>query len=124
MFEYRAEVERVVDGDTVRLRIDLGFGVWHVGSFRLLGAAARELDAPGGVEARNHLMELLPVGALVTIRSVKTDKYGGRYDAAITLADGRDLARLLVVEHWAAPWTGRGTAPLAPWPRPETGGTG
>lgn len=28
MYEYRCEVKRVIDGDTVDVDIDLGFGVW------------------------------------------------------------------------------------------------
>ena len=28
MYEYRASILRVVDGDTVDVDIDLGFGVW------------------------------------------------------------------------------------------------
>jgi len=28
MYEYRCKVRRVVDGDTVDIDIDLGFGVW------------------------------------------------------------------------------------------------
>ena len=28
MYEYRIEVVKVVDGDTVDVNIDLGFGVW------------------------------------------------------------------------------------------------
>ena len=28
MYEYRANINRVVDGDTVDVDIDLGFGVW------------------------------------------------------------------------------------------------
>lgn len=117
MYDYRAVVERVVDGDTVRLTVDLGFDTWHTGCFRLLGLAARELDQPGGPEARDHLAELLPVGARVSVQSVKVDKYGGRYNAAVTLPGGTPLAGLLIDTGWAAPWSGRGVAPLPPWPR-------
>ena len=28
MYEYRCRIDRVVDGDTVDVDIDLGFGVW------------------------------------------------------------------------------------------------
>ena len=28
MYEYKAELDRVVDGDTVDVDIDLGFGIW------------------------------------------------------------------------------------------------
>jgi len=117
MYEYKAVVERVVDADTVRLRVDLGYDTWHVGSFRLLGIAARELGQPGGHEARQRL-EILTLGHVVTIRSVKADKYGGRYLAHVTLPDGAvDVAAVLVAEGWAVPWDGRGAQPSPPWPR-------
>lgn len=113
-----ARVARVVDGDTVVLDVDLGFGVWKLAeAFRLLGCNAREHDAPGGQEAIANLRALLPVGALVTLTSVKPDKFGGRYDAKIQLPDGRDLTQLLVGTQWAAAWDGQGTKPVPPWPR-------
>ena len=38
MYEYRCKVSRVVDGDTVDVDIDLGFGVWlHKERVRVLG---------------------------------------------------------------------------------------
>ncbi len=38
MYEYRTKVSRVVDGDTVDVDIDLGFGVWMKKErIRLLG---------------------------------------------------------------------------------------
>ncbi len=117
-YEYQAVVTRVVDGDTVVLSVDLGFGVWlHDQNFRLLGINAREKSEVGGEEAKRNLSALLPAGTEVSIRSVKADKYGGRYDAQILLADGRDLSSFLLKEGWAAPWTGAGTKPVPPWPR-------
>ncbi|SVE26486.1 uncharacterized protein METZ01_LOCUS479340, partial [marine metagenome] len=29
MYEYNCKILRVVDGDTVDVDIDLGFGIWH-----------------------------------------------------------------------------------------------
>ena len=29
MYEYEALVERIIDGDTLDVRIDLGFDIWH-----------------------------------------------------------------------------------------------
>ncbi len=117
-FEYQARVARVVDGDTIVLDVDLGFGVWlHQQNFRLLGVNAREKSEIGGAEARRNLSALAPVGSEVTVRSVKPDKYGGRYDAAVTLPDGRDLSTTLIQDGWAAPWTGQGTKPVPVWPR-------
>lgn len=115
---YPAVVERVIDGDTVQLNVDLGFCVWCLQTFRLLGINAREHDMPGGPEATENLRAILAQPDVLTITSVKPDKFGGRYDAAITLPDGRDLATLLVADNWAAAWDGRGTKPLPPWPRP------
>ena len=38
MYEYRCKVSRVVDGDTVDVDIDLGFGVWlHKERVRIQG---------------------------------------------------------------------------------------
>lgn len=117
---YPAQVVRVVDGDTVILDVDLGFNVWQrYQSFRLLGCNAREHDAPGGKEAIANLRTLLPVGSVLTVTSVKSDKYGGRYDAHLTLPDGQDLTRTLIETGWAAAWNGTGTKPLPAWPRQQ-----
>lgn len=118
MFEYRAIVARVIDGDTIVADVDLGFGVWlHEQHFRLLGLNAREHTDPGGREATANLTVLVPAGAVITLISVKPDKYGGRYDASITLSDGRVLNHLLVDTEWAAAWSGAGAKPVPPWPR-------
>src|SRR6478609_6846219 len=102
-----ATVNRVVDGDTIRLDVELGFGLTFTGSFRLLGCNAIELSMPGGKEARANLATILPVGTPVTLHSVKNDKYS-RWDAAITLPNGQDLTTLLINTNWAAAWDGVG----------------
>lgn len=113
-----AQVVRVVDGDTVILDIDLGFNTWRrYESFRLIGCNARERSTAGGPEAHANLQTLLPVGAWVSLTSVRPDKYGGRYDARIYLPDGRDLTQVLIDSGWAAPWDGRGPRPIPTWPR-------
>ena len=120
MFTYRAEVLRVIDGDTVILDIDLGFSTWLCKqSVRLVGCNARELKDPGGAEAREHLSAMLPDGLAVTVTTVKPDKFGGRYDARVILPDGRDVTSLLIAQGWAALWDGRGVRPIPPWPRRE-----
>jgi endonuclease YncB( thermonuclease family) len=118
-YTYAAMVIAVHDGDTITVSIDLGLHVMLFGQqVRLLGCNARELGMPGGLEAREHLRALLPLPpATVTIRTVKPDKFGGRYDAALTLVDGSDLVSRLVAEGWAAAWDGQGPKPVPPWPR-------
>lgn len=113
---YPATVTAVHDGDTITADIELGFGVGVVQHVRLLGCNARELSQPGGPEAAANLTGLL-LGQRVTLSGVRPDKFGGRYDAAVTLADGTDLVAELVAQQWAAPWDGTGTKPVPPWPR-------
>lgn len=79
MYEYRAHIRSVHDGDSIRADVDLGFGIWTANQpLRLLGIDAPELGKPGGIEARDYLRGLLPVGREVVIRTVKDadDKYG------------------------------------------------
>lgn len=118
-YDYNATVQRVIDGDTVVVNIDLGFGTWlHAQNMRLLGINAREKADQGGAEAKANLEEILPFGTAIVLTSVKADKYGGRYDALVTLPGGTDLSEYLVENGWAAAWTGNGRKPLPPWPRP------
>jgi len=77
MYEYRGFVERVVDGDTVILRLDLGFRCWVQDvRVRLLEVFAPELRTGGGEAAKAKLEELLPVGASVLLHSHALDRYG------------------------------------------------
>lgn len=116
LYIYAATVIAVHDGDTITADIDLGFSVHTIQHLRLLGCNARELSQPGGPDAAANLAGLL-FGKQVTVRSVKPDKFGGRYDAAITLPDGTDLVTQLIADQWAAPWDGTGAKPVPPWPR-------
>jgi endonuclease YncB( thermonuclease family) len=124
MYEYSAIIRNVHDGDSITVDLDQGLGTWKHGlALRLYGCNAQELGQPGGGEARDNLAALLPVGTRVTVRSYKADrdlsqdKYGGRYDAAVTLPDGRDLVALLIAQQWVAAWDGKGSRPVPPWPR-------
>lgn len=122
----RADVVRVIDGDNVELAvtydIDLGFNdrqvITRPRSFRLFGVNLREKSQPGGMEARALIESMLPVGMQVSLRSVKNDKFGGRFDAIVILPDGTNLNQWLVVNDWAASWNGQGPKPVPPWPRP------
>ena len=109
-------VTKIVDGDTVGLSVDLGFGISYRGSFRLLGCNAIELSQPGGKEARDNLTQLLPPGTAVTLHSVKDDKDGGRFLAQI-YRSGADIPTILINTGWAAAWDGIGKAPTPTWPR-------
>lgn len=88
MYEYDAQVVRWVDGDTVDLRVDLGFGTSWASRFRLYGVDTPERGQPGYTEATAFCMGAAPAGAEVRIRSYRPemmhqDKYG-RWLAVIT----------------------------------------
>lgn len=106
MYEYRATVIRVVDGDTVWLNVDLGFEVRRSDSFRFLGINAPETSTPEGKSARDWLTTYLPPGTVVTVRTEKDrrEKYG-RYLATILL-NGADLNDLALKTGHAVPYFG------------------
>lgn len=91
MYEYRAIVTKVYDGDTVTLDIDLGLGVWvRDKSVRLAGIDAPEVRGPErevGLDARDALKDLI-LNKEVKIKTYK-DKKGkyGRYIVDIYLDD-------------------------------------
>lgn len=75
MYEYSATALRVVDGDTVKLVVDMGFGVHVVETFRLLRINAPEMRTPEGPPARLAL-EVLTLGVKLRIKTTKREKYG------------------------------------------------
>jgi len=82
IYIYKAELVRVVDGDTVDLIIDLGFDTSRKERFRLYGIDAPEMNTPEGKEAKEWLEDaLMPLEAIYveTIQletRAKRDKYG------------------------------------------------
>lgn len=119
-----AVIGTVHDGDTLYGVVDHGCGIANKGlsrsgmGLRLWGVNARELREPGGVEARDNLATLIPVGSEVAITCKAWDAWNGRVDVAITLPDVGDLATYLVAQQWAAgPYYGTGVKPVPPWPR-------
>jgi len=76
LYNYKATVVRVVDGDTVKLDIDLGFRMHWTSNCRIAGVNAPEMGSEKGEAAKEFLKELLPVGRVLEIESKQLDKYG------------------------------------------------
>jgi len=82
IYIYKAELIRVVDGDTVDLIIDLGFDTQRKERFRLYGVDAPEMNTLAGKAAKAWLIGVLgPYGAIYvqTLQhktKAKRDKYG------------------------------------------------
>ena len=81
MYEYRATIVRWVDGDTVDLDIDLGFGIVYANQrIRLFGINAfesrtRDLqEKQKGLAAKDFVERMAPNGTQVILRSHKDGK--------------------------------------------------
>lgn len=105
MYEYKAMIVKVVDGDTVDVIIDLGLRISTQQRIRLYGINAPEMKTPQGPPAKKRLSELLPVGAEVIIRTRKDrqEKYG-RYLGIFTDSEGHEVNQRMVDEGFAVPY--------------------
>jgi micrococcal nuclease len=112
-YEYKIEVLRVIDGDTVEARVDLGFHVSAVEKFRLVGIDAperrgRHLTPSQRAEAAastQYLIELIAACDPLIGRTAR-DKRGkyGRYLVELIAADGgRNLNEAMVSAGHARP---------------------
>lgn len=70
------EVLRVVDGDTISLRLDLGWHIYTDKNCRVLGVNAPEVSTSAGRAAKGWAGVTLPTGLKVTFISKQLDKYG------------------------------------------------
>lgn len=75
MYEYRATILKIVDGDTVDVDIDLGFGIWLRNErVRIMGIDTPEsrtrdsVEKVFGLAAKNRLKSLL--GKTATLRTM------------------------------------------------------
>ena len=113
--EYNCIIERVVDGDTVDVRVDVGFDVWTRQRVRLLGidtpeSRTRDLrEKKFGKLATARVQELLPVGSKQLIEVTKGRGKYGRYLADFYL-EGHTLCEVLVIERLAVEYEGQAKA--------------
>ena len=104
MYEYKCKIVKIIDGDTVDVDIDLGFGVWlHKERIRLYGIDTPEsrtrnlAEKALGLKAKQLLTDLL--GDKFFISSLGEGKSRGKYGRILGTpytADGQDICQLLV----------------------------
>ena len=80
---YRGVVSEVHDGDTVYVKLDIGFDLTVYARVRIKGINAPELSTAAGKRARDFAKAVLPVGTGVLVTSYGWDKYGGRIDGVV-----------------------------------------
>ena len=97
LFTYKAYVERVIDGDTLKVQIDLGFDIWTRQSIRLRAIDAPEIDTKEGKRAKEFVMRELKEVPFITLKSTRSDKYD-RYLADIFYNDNLYLNQRLLDE--------------------------
>ena len=82
IYIYKAELIRVVDGDTVELMIDQGFSNFTKQTMRLYGIDAPEMNTAEGKEAKAWLIGILGPYDAIYVQTIqlstkaKRDKYG------------------------------------------------
>jgi len=114
-FVYKATLERVVDGDTIDVTLDLGFDVkLHKQRCRLAGIDTPEsrtrnlAEKALGLKAKERLIELC--SGSITIKSLGKGKYG-RILAVPYTEDDIDMCATLISEgHAVEYWGGKKTA--------------
>lgn len=131
---YRGALVRVVDGDTVDIRVsrelDFGFRLRHelsaVMRFRLVGIDTPELTGPTKLLGRvaAHTLTWMLAGPLTVESLGEPDKYGGRWDGRILARRENgalfDVSQELIRLGYAKAYTGQGPRPTwdpsAPYP--------
>ena len=103
MFIYNAELLNVVDGDTVDLKVDLGFDIFTQMRFRLFGVDTPEIrtkdleEKEWGLRAKEFVIQTFAENGnrcIVNTQKDAKEKYG-RYLATIVFRD-KSLNDMLV----------------------------
>lgn len=116
-YKYRAYCERVIDGDTYWLRVDLGFHAALTIPVRLHGVDTPEMNTPEGKAAREFVLHILRPGDVhmdpyelgeeptqLIIESYRDRQSFARWIADVYVAEGGEsLAHLLLQEGHAVP---------------------
>lgn len=80
MYQYEAQIKRVVDGDTLVLDIDLGFHVKIEETVRLARINTPDILNTGanGIEdpAKDYILRNCPPGSVCVVTIIRAEKYG------------------------------------------------
>ena len=119
-FLYKCTIQRIVDGDTVDVNIDLGFGIWlYKERVRIAGIDTPEkrtrdkVEKIFGLAATAKAHTLIPEGSdcIIRTRRDKAGKYG-RTMGDFVLEDGTLYTEVMVETHHAVPYEGQAKADI------------
>jgi endonuclease YncB( thermonuclease family) len=98
LFTFVALVKRVVDGDTLLVEVDCGFGCWMQQRLRLRGIDTPELKTAEGQRTSAFVQDALGQVDFVVVKTARPDKYDryladvfylpGEHDAGKVAAEG------------------------------------
>ena len=112
MYEYKCKIVKIIDGDTVDVDIDLGFGVWlHKERVRLYGidtpeSRTRDLEEKKyGLMAKELVQTLMPVGSTQTLitEKDKSGKFGrilGKFKVHEPHLDRYVILNEFMIDNW------------------------
>jgi micrococcal nuclease len=116
MYQYKCKINKVLDGDTVDIDLDLGFNIVLVNQrVRMAGVDTPESrttnkeEKPRGLLSKKKLAEKLPVGSwqiIETQRSDNNDDKFGRILGVFVLEDGTKVNDWLIKNNYAVPYKG------------------
>ena len=116
MWTYRAKVVRVIDGDTVDVDIDLGFGIWQKNErVRIMGIDTPEsrtrdkIEKKFGLAAKAKLKSLLgPNPVLQTTISKKGEDMKGKFGRVLGdfIIEGKQVTEIMCKSGHAVPYFG------------------
>mgnify|MGYP000999437729 CR=1 FL=1 len=107
LYNYKALVTKIIDGDTVDAEVDLGFHIKMEMRLRLLGVDTPELRSSNleekikAAEAKAYVTDFL-LGKEVIIKTEKADSFG-RF-LAIVYFNGQNFNDLLIANGIAKPY--------------------
>jgi len=112
MYEYKCDVKRIVDGDTVDVIIDLGFSIFYSTRVRLYGIDTPESrtrnkdEKVRGLLSKDYLKEWLDQGGVI-IRTYRDKK--GKFGRVLgeMVVGGRNINLLMVNENYAVKYEGQ-----------------
>jgi micrococcal nuclease len=113
MFTYNCRIARIVDGDTLDVDIDLGFGIWknneRIRLWQIDTPECRTRDKEEkkyGLIAKHYVEAHLPVGKTFKLQTLEKDKFG-RYLGAIFVKNRSSINDMLLKANLAVKYVGQ-----------------
>jgi len=113
MFEYKCEVIKVVDGDTVDVNIDVGFSIFHKARVRMYGmdtpeSRTRDLDEKArGLISKQFIVDKVANAKEIIIKTQKDGK--GKFGRVLgkIFIDGENINQSMIDQSLAVEYYGQ-----------------